>query len=247
MNPHKLQSFSITEIGLARNNNEDVFLEMPEHAFFALADGMGGHNAGEVAAKEAILNLSKEIENLPLSSVWLLPPLISQIQRAVCSANTWVYHLSQKNTQLSGMGTTLSCFLIHRNSLLFAHVGDSRLYFFRDHNLSQLTEDHSLRAQLMKKGQLSQEEARTFPKKNVVTKALGTTQELIPDVGTLSIQSQDIFFLCSDGLSDYLSDPEMEEILKRDLEIEETSKTLLRAALEKGGRDNITIVMVKVH
>ena len=247
MNPYKLQSFSISEIGATRKNNEDVFLAMPEHAFFALADGMGGHNAGEVAAHEAIINLSEEIEKLPLSNAMALHPLISQIQKAVCGANTWVYHLSQKHPSFSGMGTTLSCFLIHKESLLFAHVGDSRIYRFREKTLQQLTEDHSLRAQLLKKGELNPEEAFTFPKRNIVTKAIGTTKEVLPDVGTSSIQTGDIYFLCSDGLSDHLRDSEMELIFRNHSCIEEISQKLVQSALDKGGRDNITIVMVKVH
>lgn len=247
MNPYKLQSFSISEIGPSRKNNEDVFLEMPEHAFFALADGMGGHNAGEVAAQEAIINLSEGIEKLSLTQPWSLQPLISQIQRAVCSANTWVYHLSQNHSSFNGMGTTLSCFLIHKESLLFAHVGDSRLYRYREEKLIQLTEDHSLRAQLLKKGKLKPEEAHTFPQKNIVTKAVGTTKKVVPDVGTTSIQTGDIYFLCSDGLTDLLSDPEIEPIFKSHTCIEEISQKLIRSALEKGGKDNITIVMVKVH
>lgn len=247
MNPYKLQTYSISEIGPTRKNNEDVYLEMPEHAFFALADGMGGHNAGEVAAHEAIINLSEEIEKLTLTEPWALHPLISHIQKAVCDANTWVYHLSQNHPSFSGMGTTLSCFLIHKESLLFAHVGDSRLYRYRDGRLEQLTEDHSLRAQLLKKGKLSPEEAHTFPKRNVVTRAVGTTKEILPDVGTTPIHSGDIYFLCSDGLSDHLRDGEMELIFQNHSSIEEISQKLVQAALNNGGKDNITIVMVKVH
>ncbi len=246
MNPHKLQSYSISEIGKARKSNEDVFLEMPEHAFFALADGMGGHNAGEVAAKEAIINLSQAIKKLELTPHRSLQPIISQIQNAVCDANSWVHNLSLNQNNLHGMGTTLSCFLIYKDSLLFAHVGDSRLYRFRN-ILEQLTEDHSLRAQMIKQGKLKPEEAHLFPKRNIVTRAVGTSKEVLADIGTTDILTEDLYFLCSDGLSDHLTDQEMERIITSHTTLEETSQALVQAALDKGGRDNITLVMVKVH
>lgn len=245
MNPHQIECYSLSEIGHARTNNEDVFLEMPEHGFFALADGMGGHNAGEVAAKQAVVHLSQCIQKVLSSSEWSLEPLISQIQNAVCSANAWVHSLSQKNTEYKGMGTTLSCFLLRDAKLLYAHVGDSRLYRFRK-KLEQLTEDHSLRASLLKSGELKPEEAFSFPQRNVITKAVGTSREVIPDIGVLTTEPNDVYFLCTDGLSDLVKDEEIEAILATHPSIEEKSQKLVRSALDKGGRDNITVVMVKI-
>lgn len=245
VNPFKLECFSLTDIGKRRENNEDVFLEMPEYGFFALADGMGGHQAGEVAAKEAILQLGNSVKELESAPLWALEPLIAHIQKAVVNANSWVHHLAKQQEHFKGMGTTLSCFLIHKESLLFAHVGDSRLYRYRG-SLTQLTEDHSLKRELIRKGELTLEEAATFTRNNVVTKAIGTSASVAPDVGTFSIEPGDVYFLCSDGLSDHLSDKTMEMILKTTTSIEDATMRLIEAALETGGRDNITIVMVKI-
>ncbi len=244
MHPHRLKVCSISEMGTMRQNNEDVYLEMLEHAFFAIADGMGGHNAGEVAAREAIGSLAKTVHNFstPLSP----KPSIVSVQKAVCSANAWVHNLSLGKEELKGMGTTLSCFLIENEELLFAHVGDSRLYRFRK-NLTQLTEDHSLRAQLIKQGKLKADEAHTFAQKNIVTRAVGTSREVMPDVGTTPIENGDLYMLCSDGLSDYLTDDEMEAIFKIEQELPITARSLVQASLAKGGRDNITLVLVKVY
>jgi len=245
MDPHKLLCTSLSDIGYTRKNNEDLFLEMPEHSFFALADGMGGHNAGEIAAKEAILYLCQAIQKIPLSSPNPLLFFLSQIQKAVCDANSWVHHLSREKEEYEGMGTTLSCFLVIQNSLLFAHVGDSRLYRFRK-ELLQITEDHSLWASLLKKGELSPEEAPFFAHKNVLTRAIGPFKEVLPDAGILPIEKDDIYFLCSDGLTNHLCDGEIEEILQGFSSLEERAHQLMQSALKKGGRDNITLVLVKV-
>ncbi len=229
-----IESFGISDLGLARDTNEDVFHEIPIHRFFVLADGMGGHNAGEIAAKEAVHHLSTSIcqifssEEEPAS---LDKPLPELLHKAILGANQWVHQLSEQKEELQGMGTTLCCFLLHEDSLVCAHIGDSRIYRFRE-ALEQITEDHRASA--------------SSNKKNMITKAIGTSPHVEPTINTLPVSSNDIYFLCSDGLTDYVSDEEISNILQNHLCIKAASKELVNIAKIKGGGDNITILMVKV-
>jgi protein phosphatase len=227
---YTIESFGISDVGLSREKNEDVFHEIPLHSFFVLADGMGGHNAGEVAAKEVIHHLSSSICQL-FSTEENFPPLPSFLHNAIVKANHWVHQLSEQKLEFQGMGTTLCCLLIHEQKLIYGHVGDSRIYRFRD-ALLQMTQDHrssSLRG-----------------KKNMITRAIGTTPHIEPDIAIESIHPGDIYFLCSDGLTDYVSDHEISTILEKNGCIKTASKQLVHAAKTKGGGDNITILMLKV-
>lgn len=230
-----IESFGISDLGLARDSNEDVFHEIPIHRFFVLADGMGGHNAGEIAAKEAVHHLSTSIcqifssqENTPL----LEKPLPDLLHKAILGANHWVHQLSEQKEELQGMGTTLCCFLLHKDDLVCAHIGDSRIYRFRK-VLEQITEDHRT-------------SSPTLNKKNMITRAVGTSPHVEPTINTLPIFSNDIYFLCSDGLTDYVSNEEISTILQNHLCIKSASEELVKIAKIKGGGDNITILMVKV-
>lgn len=240
-----VESFSISEIGLGRNNNEDLCLEIPEASFFALADGMGGHRAGEVAAKEAMSMLSLKIGEIASPKKCDPKNLLEELKEAIHQANSHVYRLSKENPNFSGMGTTLSCFLIHDGAIHFGHIGDSRLYLFRN-ELKQLTQDHSLRSELLRKGELTTEQARAFPYKNVLTRALGTTPQVAADTGTFPALPGDLFLLCSDGLTDQLNDEEISKTLSRYSSIADAAKQLVQEALNRGGRDNITLLLVKI-
>lgn len=244
----KLKSYGISDIGLVRQNNEDVWSSIPEYNFFALADGMGGHKAGEVAAKEAIVKLCESLsQKLSLSSGKSTPSQISNyLNQAIKEANAWVFNMASQNEDLQGMGTTLCCFLLHEQTLVYAHVGDSRIYRFREGVLKQLTIDHSLRSELIATGQLDEGTASLFPYKNVITRAIGTSTHVEPDMDTCLVEPGDIYFLCSDGLTDYVTINEMHAILSHAKTIKEASETFVDAAKEKGGNDNITVVMIKV-
>ena len=148
-----LTYFWLTDVGHVRKNNEDVFLNLEEYGFFALADGMGGHNAGEIAAKEAVRFVSTSIEELFASSErdWNIFDLSSFNKICIENANSWVHHLGKKKNNYAGMGTTLCTLLFHERSLIYGHVGDSRIYRFREGLLEQLTDDHSLTNQLVEK------------------------------------------------------------------------------------------------
>lgn len=230
-----IESFGVSDLGLARDSNEDVFHEIPIHRFFVLADGMGGHNAGEVAAKEAVHHLSTSICQIFSSKeepASLEGPLPDLLHKAILGANQWVHKLSEQKEEFQGMGTTLCCILLHEDNLVCAHIGDSRVYRFRD-TLEQITEDHRV-------------SPATSTKKNMITRAVGTSPHVEPTINTLPLSSNDIYFLCSDGLTDYVSDEEISSILQNHLCIKTASEELVKIAKIKGGGDNITILMVKV-
>jgi PPM family protein phosphatase len=243
----KIESFGISDQGLVRENNEDVWHEIPMHRFFILADGMGGHNAGEIAAKEVVHHLSTSICQL-FSSIDELHDvnlLSNHLHHAILKANEWVHQLSEQKKEFSGMGTTLCCLLMHHHSLVYAHVGDSRIYRYRN-ELKLLTEDHSLRSEMMRLGQLDAESETSFPYKNIITRAIGTNPSVEPEISITPIEADDIYFLCSDGLTDYVSHDEIATVLQKQTDIKKASYELVNAAKAKGGNDNITIVMVRI-
>ena len=244
----KLESYGISDIGLVRQNNEDVWSKVPECNFFALADGMGGHKAGEIAAKEAIVKVCGSVRQNLLSSPAHLSTeqIVFLLNQAIKEANSWVYSMASSDDNLYGMGTTLCCFLLYEQKLLYAHVGDSRIYRFRK-DLNLLTSDHSLRSELIASGKLDEGSASAFAYKNIITRAIGTSSQVEPEISTCQVEPGDIYFLCSDGLTDYVSLKEMKAILSQSDTIRNISDTLVNAAKEKGGNDNITIVMIKVY
>jgi protein phosphatase len=241
-------SYGISDRGLVRKNNEDAWKSLPSHKFYVLADGMGGHQAGEIAANEAVENLSLSIRKMFSSQRkenTEPEQIVSHLYYAIQDANCWVKQLSEENLDFKGMGTTLCCFLLHKDTLVYAHVGDSRIYRYK-YQLEQLSEDHSLKNHLFKKGKLTLENMERYPYKNRITRAIGTQHMVHPDVSFISVEAGDIFFLCSDGLTDHLSNLEIEKIISQNLSIQETTESLVDAAKMKGGRDNITVVMIKV-
>jgi protein phosphatase len=242
----KIESYGISDVGCVRQNNEDIWAEMPDYQFYILADGMGGHKAGEVAARQAVIKVCESLERFFRSSHKpTFEKIEAALKQAIIEANSWVYKLSREHEEFRGMGTTLCCFLLHDRTLIYAHVGDSRIYHFRK-KLNLMTTDHSLRNELMQKRHLSEEEAATFLFKNIITRAIGTCPTVEPEIGSRLVESGEIFFLCSDGLTDYVSESEMSNILKKNYSLKETSDELVKLAKEKGGNDNITIVMIKI-
>ncbi len=236
---YDIESFGISDLGLARENNEDVFHEIPIHRFFVLADGMGGHNAGEIAAKEAVHHLSTSIcqrfssEDKTADS----PSLPEFLRKAILNANSWVHQLSEQKKEFYGMGTTLCCLLLHQEALIYAHVGDSRIYRFRE-GLSKITQDHS-----------PSEDTKNATHqigKHIITRAIGTNPLVEPEINTTSVLPGDIYFLCSDGLTDYVSDEEISTILNKHTCIKSASTHMIEHAKAKGGGDNITILMIRV-
>lgn len=236
------KSFGLSDIGLSRPNNEDVWVALPEMGFFALADGMGGHQAGEVAAKEAIDHLIACIKEIKSSNCieWGI-----ELRMAIEKANQWVYQLGKKTDSLNGMGTTICCLLWTFEAVIYAHVGDSRIYRLRNQKLELLTQDHSLLTKWLK---LQKERQRTpFRYKNVITRAIGTAPKANPEVAISKHKPGDLYFLCTDGLSDVLSLEEMEQMINEAPDMESASKKLIEQAKFKGSSDNITILMVQIE
>lgn len=244
---YKVLAFGLTDIGLVRQNNEDAWGAVPEFGFFALADGMGGHQAGEVAARECITSLCKYVKKTKSrKKKSTLAESQSMLQHAIKQVNDIVFKMGVGKPELRGMGTTLCCLQFHEQGLVYAHIGDSRIYRFHDGKLAQLTTDHSLMRELIDLGQLSEGQAPEFLYKNIITKAIGTEATIDPTIKISEIADEDAFLMCSDGLSDMLTTIEMENILSQPLSVSQCVKALINAAKEKGGFDNITVVLIRL-
>lgn len=241
-----VESYGISDIGLKRHNNEDAWGEIPAHHFYVLADGMGGHQAGEVASKETIDALLKAVPALFSTPTTLsLEELSIELQEIILETNSWIYHLSKENPDWQGMGTTLCCLLLYQNHAIYAHVGDSRIYRYRG-TLKLLTQDHSLRREVAKRYHLKEHQGHLLPSKHVITRAIGTSSRVEPECNLSEIKAGDIYFLCSDGLTDVVDEEEITHILETKNEVKEACTALIQTALAHGGQDNITLVMVKV-
>lgn len=238
----KFQSHGITDIGCTRTNNEDAWIALPHLGFFALADGMGGHNAGEVAAQKTIDFLVAKIAEIPEYDIM---ELIIELRYIIEKANQHVHTLGSNHPEYQGMGTTLCCLLWTKTAIVYAHVGDSRIYRFRENKLSLLTQDHSLLAKWLSTGKLAETCETPFPYKHVITRSIGGSGKANPEIAVANYQEGDLFFLCTDGLTDAMSLEEMEEILTLEKNLEIASVQLIEKAKIKGSSDNMTIVMVQ--
>jgi protein phosphatase len=222
-----------TDPGRKRLRNEDAFVLAPP--LFAVADGMGGAQAGEVASKLAAAAL-EETDPGALGGEERIVSLVNE-------ANRRVHERSNSDPATSGMGTTMTVALVEGSHVAFGHVGDSRAYLFRDGKIGQLTEDHSLVNELLKSGKLSPKEADRHPQRSVITRAVGTDPDVDVDTFTIEAKEGDIFLLCSDGLTDMVDDEAIHAALQKSREdLEQAARTLVEAANRGGGEDNITVV-----
>ncbi len=244
----QLDSFGQSDIGLVRKNNEDIWDSLNEHSFFVLADGMGGHKAGEVAAKEAVYFVCSSMKDLFDSQEknWTIFDLSAFSKISIENANSWVYHMGRKEKSLQGMGTTLCTLLFFQRSLIYGHVGDSRIYRHREGILTQLTADHSLRNQMIAKGTFDPNHAKPFPYKNVLTRAIGTHKDVEPEIHVAPVAPHDVYLMCSDGLTDFVDDSVIAKTLSENWSIEAMTESLIEKAKLGGGSDNITIVVIQV-
>lgn len=241
----QIESIGMTDVGLVRENNEDVWAELIKEHCFILADGMGGHQAGEVAAQKTVDLLSDYIKAIFEAKKTTPEEVSDLLRRAIIDTNRRIYQLSLEKREYQGMGTTLCVAFIHSPYLIFAHVGDSRIYRIRHQKIERLTRDHSLKDELISKGELLEEDAPFFPYRNIITRAIGTQPLADPEVQTTLMDPQDIYFLCSDGLTDNLLDREMLEIILTAPTLKKAAETLIQKAKNKGGADNITVVMFR--
>lgn len=240
----------VSDIGLVRANNEDDWLQLPDLHLYALADGMGGHRAGEIAAKTAIDSLAAAFSehSLAMPSSPSSSQLCKHIYDIICEVNSEVYQLGCSDPALYGMGTTLCCLYLQKKYAIIGHVGDSRIYRLRDKKLIQMTRDHSLLLDMAGRRAPSQDRAQIRSKyRNVITKAIGTEVSVDPSVYASDLRIGDAFLLCSDGLSDLLNREQIEEILIQQIPAEQKTQLLIHAAKNKGGHDNITVVLVDIQ
>lgn len=246
---YTLQACGLSDIGLVRQNNEDYWAHILEDNFFVLADGMGGHQAGEVASREAVTLLCRLVKEAGLDSFKIknLDELQDLLRAAIQQLNGKLFSLSCQNEKWKGMGTTLCCLLVHEQGIIVAHVGDSRIYRLRQNRLEQLTQDHSLLRELMDLGQIEDQQADGFLYRNILTRAVGTEPIVEPEINTSDVKSEDLFLMCSDGLTDLLSREEIESLLVHSETIQESTKKLVKTAKQRGGNDNITVILIKVQ
>lgn len=226
---------SRTDIGYVREHNEDSLIIIPP--LFAVADGMGGHEAGEIAS-EITVNTLAELAPSHLDAEGLTA--------AVEAANYNVMKAPRQGIGRDGMGTTLTAAMLEGERLLIAQVGDSRAYLLHKGHLQQITRDHSLMADLIEAGQITPEEARVHPNRSVITRAIGSDIHMRPDIYELNVDAGDRILLCSDGLSSMISNNAIESIMRRQSDAQHCADELVTAALENGGADNVTVVVADV-
>ena len=249
----KLEIVGVTDVGRKRSHNEDAIGSDPEHGLAVLADGMGGYQAGEVASAIAVKTILGEVraklkdispvevdDDTGFSRGTLL------FKSAIEKANKLIYKAAQSKPECEGMGTTVVAIGFFENRLTVAHVGDSRLYRLRDGHFEQVTSDHSLLQELIDKGFYTPEEARKSLNKNLVTRAIGVEDKVVPDFQEEFVKPGDIYLLCSDGLTDPVDDDEIAAILKsKTSDLEEAGRALVEKANEYGGRDNISVILAR--
>jgi serine/threonine protein phosphatase PrpC len=249
LTPYKIVVYGLSDIGLARDNNEDVWAELPDEKIYVLADGMGGHQAGEVAASEAVFSFCEIIRKLmkKRKEGFTLEEMKQAIRGGVELVNQIIYEMGIGDEALFGMGTTLCCLHFHPDGLIYAHVGDSRIYRYREGRLKQMTKDHSLLREMVEMGCLTEDEAKEFLFKNIITKAVGTEPFVSPAVEHGDVLPGDIYLMCTDGLTDLLTTKNIEKVVKNSKGLRECAESLVQAAKDLGGYDNITVVLVKVE
>lgn len=237
-----------TDIGKIREVNQDSYYccNKNDMALFIVADGMGGHKAGEIASKMAIDSIKKSFEDnsVLVKNGQILPTEL--IIRSLKNANVMILEKSKTDESCDGMGTTITLAYIYNNKIHIGHIGDSRAYLCRNNKLTQLTEDHSLVAELVKNGTISKEEAKFHPQKNIITRALGTDEDVDVDIIIKDIDKDDIYLLCTDGLTNMVNDDLIKNIILSSNNVQHICERLVYTANEAGGIDNSTAIIIKI-
>lgn len=239
-----MKFYAITDIGRKRELNEDYIYTSGQPIgalpnLFIVADGMGGHKAGDYASMHTVDRFVEVIRELGEEH-----GVQDAINEAVTAANAYIYQRSRENSNLSGMGTTLVLATCIGNEAIVANIGDSRLYLVND-AMTQITRDHSLVEEMVTLGGIDREMARNHPDKNIITRAVGVKEEVAADFFEVDLTKGDKLLLCSDGLTNMLRDEEIHQIIQENKELEQAAKALIDAANENGGRDNIAVVLVE--
>ncbi|CUP00999.1 MULTISPECIES: Stp1/IreP family PP2C-type Ser/Thr phosphatase [Hungatella] len=237
-----MKACALTDTGRVRTANQDYVYASVEPVgslpnLFVVADGMGGHQAGDYASRYIVENLVSYLQYTENSQI------VPLLREAILKVNTMLYHEAKEKPEFSGMGTTLVAAVADENTLYVANVGDSRLYLVRD-RIRQVTRDHSYVEELVSLGRLERGSKDYKDKKNIITRAVGTEDKLLVDFFEAGLEPGDYILMCSDGLSNMLEDAEMEEIIGSDLELQEKAEKLITVANDNGGKDNIAVVLV---
>ncbi len=236
-----------TDIGEVRDRNQDAYFisSSVSHPLFIIADGMGGHKAGEIASNMVINVMSTQLKEELKKSVLDDEDIQNKIEDSIAIANEKIYKKSLEDEKFSGMGTTVTLAYERDGRIYIGHVGDSRAYILRENTFYQLTRDHSLVEELMRNGSISKEEAKNHPQRNIITRAVGTSEDIEVDIIVKKRYKNDILLLCSDGLSNMLSDDEIKEVLLGSPSMNKACEDLVKLSKNKGGFDNITVLAVK--
>ena len=248
--PLILRAVKDTSVGRARDHQEDtveIFVP-PENTpqaqkgqLLIVADGMGGHNAGEVASQMAVATIRDAFYADPGAD------LAANLRSAIAAANDAIFNHSRQHAGQSGMGTTVAMMVVHQNQVQIANVGDSRVYVVRSGKLTQVTTDHSWVEEQVRAGVLTSEQARAHPQRNIITRALGTTQKAQPDFFDGVLSEGDVFLLCSDGLTTHVSDAQIQDVLLSMTSLDQAANRLMQLANEGGGSDNISVIVARVE
>ena len=251
----KIRYAAASDPGRVRKNNEDAFLAEPALRIFAVADGMGGHAAGEVASglamdtlREAIARGTQRKESPYCPDQTAVPSSSNLLVKGIQLANQAIYQSSREKEEYEGMGTTVVAVYFSNSSSVVAHVGDSRLYHLRGQTIEQVTEDHSLVWEQFRQGFISKAALPSSPMKNIVTRALGMNPAVDVDVKELSLQMGDLLLLCSDGLTDLILDEELVRTVDASSgDLERACGDLISLANRRGGKDNITVLLIQIE
>ncbi len=251
----KVRSCGITDIGQKRQKNEDSYLVNDQIHLYIVADGMGGHVGGEFASKIAVSTVEEIVKGLDKDEVYKSSYLAGDgevdqsdeetLREAIARAGSRICQRAVEEPELKGMGTTATVLLLDKGKAFVAHVGDSRAYRVRNGSIEQLTEDHSLVNEQIKSGLITEEEAKTHQLKNIITRSVGVQEEVEVDTFVFDVAKDDVFVLCSDGLSNMVDDREILNIVSQ-YDTETAARTLVDLANQRGGDDNITLILVQI-
>ena len=239
-----MKTFSLTDVGRVRESNQDYVYTSESPVgnlpnLFIVADGMGGHNAGDFASKYTVEQIVSYIEKAPMTNP------VDLIRGAVTKANASLMAQAKSDTSLSGMGTTVVIATIVDDCMYVANVGDSRLYLLRD-ELTQITRDHSLVQEMVRMGEMDASEAKSHPDKNIITRAVGAFEDLAIDFFEEHVEPGDVILMCTDGLSNMVDDTDIRQTIQTGRDVVEKVQRLVEAANRGGGKDNITVAVIQI-
>ena len=232
--------------GLRRSNNEDACFVLLPDKVYVVADGVGGGNAGEIASRTAVNVIANYVVEHPIADMTNKYAIVNYLQSCLDEANSKIFRMANTYEENTGMATTAVIVYAAAGKVYITNVGDSRVYLYRGGQLVQLTEDHTYVNTLVKAGILSKEQAEVEERKNVITKALGAESTVEPDFFQIEMMTDDIFLICTDGLYDEVENPEIIQVLSKNQSMSDVCIELINRANKNGGRDNITIISLKV-